>query len=170
MVLSFKSPFIKLEDKERNQEENMHNKAGYAGHKSSEKNSSAVGLRILIQISQDESNIFLKSAFRSQPTSQSHHLRTKPPESCFLKTCQLCNKKLSLDKDVYMYRGDQGFCSIECRNRQIVLDEIRELETSTKRMMASYRHCCSSGRRETQILLEEFRQRHEHRPIPSRGN
>ncbi|KAF5481095.1 hypothetical protein F2P56_001780 [Juglans regia] len=112
MVLSFKSPFVKLEDKERDQEENMHNKAGYAGHKSSEKNSSAIGLRILIQISQDESNILVKSAFRSQPTSQSHHLQTKPLESCFLKTCQLCNKKLSLDKDVYMYRGDQGFCKL----------------------------------------------------------
>lgn len=105
MVLGFKSPFIKLEDKEKDQEENMDNKAAYAGHKSSDKmTSSAVGLRILIQISRDESNILVKSALRSQPTSQSHHLRTKPPESCFLKTCQLCNKKLSLDKDVYMYR------------------------------------------------------------------
>ncbi|KAK7821788.1 hypothetical protein CFP56_037301 [Quercus suber] len=77
--------------------------------------------------------------------------------------CHLCDKKLSPDKDVYM--GDQGFCSIEYRNRQIVLHEMRELETSTKNMVASYRHCCNSGKRETQILLEEIRQRHEPRPI-----
>ncbi|XP_050285540.1 FCS-Like Zinc finger 17-like [Quercus robur] len=64
-------------------------------------------------------------------------------------------------------QGDQDFCSIECRNRQIVLDEMRELETSTKNMVASYRHShrCNSDRRETQILLEEIRQRHEPRPI-----
>ena len=61
-------------------------------------------------------------------------------------------------------RGDQGFCSIECRNRQIVLDEMKELEASTKNMVASYRRC-NSGRRETQILLEEIRQKHEPRAI-----
>lgn len=57
----------------------------------------AVGLKILIQISQgNKSNIIVKSSLRlSQPT---------PEFSCFLKTCHLCNKGLSLEKEVYMYR------------------------------------------------------------------
>lgn len=60
-------------------------------------NSVAVGLKILIQISQgNKSNIIVKSSLRlSQPT---------PEFSCFLKTCHLCNKGLSLEKEVYMYR------------------------------------------------------------------
>ncbi|XP_062156895.1 FCS-Like Zinc finger 17-like [Alnus glutinosa] len=156
MLARVKSPF-KLEDKKS----------------ISNKESLPVGLRILVQISHGESNILVKSALRScQRTSQGHHhLQTsKPVESCFLKTCQLCNKKLSPDKDVYMYRGDQGFCSIECRNRQIVLDEAREIETSTKQMLASYRHCCNSDPSETQILLQDLRQRREHRPICCQRN
>jgi hypothetical protein len=28
-------------------------------------------------------------------------------------------------------RDDQGFYSIECKNRQMILDEMRELEAST---------------------------------------
>ncbi|CAB4272201.1 unnamed protein product [Prunus armeniaca] len=103
----------------------------------------AVGLKILIQVSQgNKSNIIVKSSLRlSQPN---------PEFSCFLKTCHLCNKGLSLEKEVYMYRGDLGFCSIQCRNRQIVIDEMRDLEASTKQMLASYRrgqNRCSSNTR-----------------------
>ncbi|XP_075664067.1 FCS-Like Zinc finger 17-like [Castanea sativa] len=167
MLLKFKSPF-KMEDVV-NKQSKQHNKSSYAGHAISNNHTSfAVGLQILTQISHGESNILVKSALKlTQPTSQFPviHLHTKSLESCFLKMCCLCDKKLSPDKDAYMYRGYQGFCSIECRNRQIVLDEMRELETSTKKMVASYRYCCNSDRRETQILLEEIRQRHEPRPI-----
>ncbi|KAL4625170.1 hypothetical protein ACB092_05G005300 [Castanea dentata] len=168
MLLKFKSPF-KMED-EVNKQSKQHNKSSYAGQAVSNIGTSlAVGLRILTQVSHGESNILVKSALKlTQPTSYPQfppHLQTKSLESCFLKMCHLCDKELSLDKDVYMYRGDQGFCSIECRNRQIVLDEMRELEASTKNMVASYRHCCNSGRRETQILLQEIGQRHEPRPI-----
>ncbi|KAF8769421.1 hypothetical protein HU200_006450 [Digitaria exilis] len=47
--------------------------------------------------------------------------------SCsFLKACSLCRRDLSPSKDVYMYRGDQGFCSEECRWEQIMVDEGRE--------------------------------------------
>ncbi|CAN0877784.1 FCS-Like Zinc finger 18 [Linum grandiflorum] len=40
------------------------------------------------------------------------------------KYCNLCSSELSPDKDVYMYRGDQGFCSIKCRDTQIQKDEL----------------------------------------------
>ncbi|KAB2613140.1 hypothetical protein D8674_035456 [Pyrus ussuriensis x Pyrus communis] len=107
------------------------------GDKTSHSSSVAVGLGILVQISQrNKSNIIEKSALR---LSQSTTCSSLEKFSCFLKTCHLCNKGLSLDEEVYMYRGDLGFCSIECRNRQIVIDDRRELEASTKQMLKSYR-------------------------------
>ncbi|CAK8560517.1 unnamed protein product [Lathyrus sativus] len=111
-----------------------------------------VGLRLLPYIisSKSNSNILIKSAVK-KPN------QTISMDFCFLKTCNLCNKHLSQDKDIYMYRGDQGFCSIECRNRQIVLDEMKELEISTKRMVKSYRQCCNEARRETSLILEDIR-------------
>ncbi|KAJ4717689.1 Protein of unknown function (DUF581) [Melia azedarach] len=125
-----------------------------------------IGLKIVVQISEGKSNIVLKPSTRTASRRSLPCYSSKQPTdhqySCYLKSCHLCNKKLSLDKEVYMYRGDQGFCSIECRDRQIVVDEMRELENSTKQIVASYRHCNNGGdRRETQILIEELRrQRH----------
>ncbi|KAF6146664.1 hypothetical protein GIB67_008950 [Kingdonia uniflora] len=91
-----------------------------------------VGLQILIQCSVECDQ--LRPVFRSIRPIQ------RTPESNFLKACYLCNKSLSLNKDVYMYRGDLGFCSVECRCRQIYLDEMKEIEASTKEFSASYRH------------------------------
>ncbi|KAL8105362.1 hypothetical protein AgCh_029236 [Apium graveolens] len=39
----------------------------------------------------------------------------------FLAKCFLCRKKLLPTKDIFMYKGDKGFCSVECR--QIQIDE-----------------------------------------------
>ncbi|XP_059316189.1 FCS-Like Zinc finger 14-like isoform X2 [Lycium ferocissimum] len=47
------------------------------------------------------------------------------PDSDFLSSCHLCNKKLH-GKDIFMYRGEIAFCSTECRYRQIVMDEHKE--------------------------------------------
>ncbi|KAM5579666.1 FCS-Like Zinc finger 17 [Rosa sericea] len=104
----------------------------------------AVGLGLLLtQISQGKkSNIVVKPALRLRikpAVTDGDSSRPDQQHSCFLKACHLCNKGLSLDKEVYMYRGDIGFCSIVCRDRQIVLDEMRELEASTKKMLAAYR-------------------------------
>ncbi|XP_010444470.1 PREDICTED: uncharacterized protein LOC104727149 [Camelina sativa] len=41
----------------------------------------------------------------------------------FLKTCSLCNRSLCHHRDIYMYRGNNAFCSLECREKQIKLDE-----------------------------------------------
>ncbi|KAJ3680633.1 hypothetical protein LUZ60_016911 [Juncus effusus] len=44
----------------------------------------------------------------------------------FLDSCFLCKKLLSRNKDIFMYRGDTPFCSEDCRNEQIEIDEARE--------------------------------------------
>nr|AHY23249.1 hypothetical protein [Fallopia multiflora] len=44
-----------------------------------------------------------------------------PPH--FLDSCFLCKKPLGGNRDIFMYRGDIPFCSEECRNEQIEMDE-----------------------------------------------
>ncbi|KAG4949178.1 hypothetical protein AAZX31_15G143000 [Glycine max] len=41
----------------------------------------------------------------------------------FLDQCFLCRKRLLPGKDIYMYKGDRAFCSVECRCKQIFMDE-----------------------------------------------
>ncbi|BFG35374.1 hypothetical protein CerSpe_216480 [Prunus speciosa] len=41
----------------------------------------------------------------------------------FLRTCGLCKRHLASGRDIYMYRGDTAFCSLECREQQIKQDE-----------------------------------------------
>ncbi|KAG2254295.1 hypothetical protein Bca4012_057887 [Brassica carinata] len=49
--------------------------------------------------------------------------RDDPTE--FLSSCCLCKKRLQ-GKDIYMYKGEMGFCSAECRSVQIMNDERNE--------------------------------------------
>ncbi|KAK8946146.1 hypothetical protein KSP40_PGU015214 [Platanthera guangdongensis] len=44
----------------------------------------------------------------------------------FLDSCFLCKKPLASNSDIFMYRGDIPFCSEECREEQIDMDEERE--------------------------------------------
>ncbi|KAF8109908.1 hypothetical protein N665_0089s0027 [Sinapis alba] len=44
----------------------------------------------------------------------------------FLRSCSLCNRLLVPGRDIYMYRGDRAFCSLECRQQQITVDEKKE--------------------------------------------
>lgn len=48
------------------------------------------------------------------------------PVANFLSACYLCKRQLSHGKDIYMYRGDKAFCSVECRFQQILMDEQME--------------------------------------------
>lgn len=179
-----------------NEEEGRRRPNCLQGHGSSRRTSvQPVGLRlILAQLSHSESNhqLVLKSACRLRlPTPPS-------PHTCFLKSCHLCNKNLTPDKDIYMRyifhnfyffeiisiihlfsfswvfistsscSGDEGFCSIECRNIQIVMDEKKEIEASTKKMVASFQHCRSAGGCETCALLEDLRRRRK--PISRHKN
>ncbi|XP_042486669.1 FCS-Like Zinc finger 3-like [Macadamia integrifolia] len=44
----------------------------------------------------------------------------------FLEACYLCRKPLGDNRDIFMYRGDTPFCSEECRQEQIEIDEAKE--------------------------------------------
>ncbi|KAG1362094.1 putative FCS-Like Zinc finger 3 [Cocos nucifera] len=44
----------------------------------------------------------------------------------FLDSCFLCKKPLTGNRDIFMYRGDTPFCSEECRQEQIEMDEAME--------------------------------------------
>ncbi|TXG69107.1 hypothetical protein EZV62_004042 [Acer yangbiense] len=48
------------------------------------------------------------------------------PSDDFLSFCYLCNKKLERGADIYMYRGEKAFCSIECREEEILAEEEAE--------------------------------------------
>ncbi|KAE9587662.1 hypothetical protein Lal_00021935 [Lupinus albus] len=48
------------------------------------------------------------------------------PTSDFLRSCHLCRKKLH-GKDIYIYRGEKAFCSMECRSREIMMEEHNEV-------------------------------------------
>ncbi|XP_010431960.1 PREDICTED: uncharacterized protein LOC104716265 [Camelina sativa] len=52
---------------------------------------------------------------RSSPSSLS--------SSSFLGNCGLCKRHLAPDRDIYMYKGDAAFCSVECREQQMEHDE-----------------------------------------------
>ena len=44
----------------------------------------------------------------------------------FLRACSLCKRRLVPGRDIYMYRGDSAFCSLECRQQQMNQDERKD--------------------------------------------
>ncbi|KAL2892589.1 Protein MARD1 [Bienertia sinuspersici] len=44
----------------------------------------------------------------------------------FLDSCFLCHKQLKPNNDIFMYRGNTPFCSDECRQEQIEIDDAKE--------------------------------------------
>ncbi|EER96772.1 hypothetical protein BDA96_02G221900 [Sorghum bicolor] len=97
-----------------------------------------VGLQILVQTNlhhtraSPHSHIVLKQVVVLPPTTTVARRHRRGPCSSFLSACSRCRKELS-SKDVYMYRGDQGFCSEECRCQQILADEATEREAMIKK-------------------------------------
>ncbi|KMZ67452.1 hypothetical protein ZOSMA_267G00050 [Zostera marina] len=58
--------------------------------------------------------------------------------SRFLEECYLCKAEFDGKSDIFMYRGEMGFCSEECRNEQIEIEEEKE-RIMMKKMKASSR-------------------------------
>ncbi|KAG8073727.1 hypothetical protein GUJ93_ZPchr0006g45931 [Zizania palustris] len=51
----------------------------------------------------------------------------------FLKRCYCCHKKLDAAMDVFVFKGEQAFCSAECRCQQMAREERREIEMLVRR-------------------------------------
>ncbi|KAF8089426.1 hypothetical protein N665_0506s0032 [Sinapis alba] len=45
-------------------------------------------------------------------------------KTSFLSYCYTCNKNLDQKHDIYIYRGEKGFCSSECRYQEMLLDQM----------------------------------------------
>ncbi|ERM96066.1 hypothetical protein AMTRI_Chr13g84180 [Amborella trichopoda] len=103
--------------------------------------STPVGLRIVIEIPQRESGIVDKSMIRPKMSEIPASFPANMPELGFLQSCSMCKKKLSPKNDIYIYRGEMGFCSVECRWRQIFMDERRERSVSTISKASSSMYC-----------------------------
>ncbi|XP_019152695.1 PREDICTED: uncharacterized protein LOC109149401 [Ipomoea nil] len=66
----------------------------------------------------------------------------------FLRACSLCKRRLIPGRDIYMYRGDSAFCSLECRQQQMTQDERKEkcsLVASKKEAMAATSAAAATG-------------------------
>ncbi|KAJ6963032.1 FCS-Like Zinc finger 1-like [Populus alba x Populus x berolinensis] len=57
----------------------------------------------------------------------------------FLEACFLCKKPLGDNRDIFMYRGDTPFCSEECRQEQIDIDEANEKNWNLSSSMKALR-------------------------------
>jgi len=62
----------------------------------------------------------------------------------FLRTCGLCKRHLASGRDIYMYRGDTAFCSLECREQQMKQDERKEKCKAMATKNNDDRHASSS--------------------------
>ncbi|KZV28922.1 hypothetical protein F511_13717 [Dorcoceras hygrometricum] len=59
----------------------------------------------------------------STPRQHSRNSAEFVETSHFLRACFLCQRRLVHGHDIYMYRGDSAFCSLECRQQQMLQDE-----------------------------------------------
>ncbi|KAG7605444.1 FCS-Like Zinc finger 15 [Arabidopsis thaliana] len=71
----------------------------------------------------NKANIIVTTAVTTDTTN----LRRCYQDSGFLEHCFLCRRKLLPAKDIYMYKGDRAFCSVECRSKQMIMDEEESL-------------------------------------------
>ncbi|KAK4274089.1 hypothetical protein QN277_017371 [Acacia crassicarpa] len=60
------------------------------------------------------------------PTNRRRHSVDFVETAEFLRACFLCKRSLVPGRDIYMYRGDSAFCSLECRQQQMIQDERKE--------------------------------------------
>ncbi|XP_068304107.1 FCS-Like Zinc finger 5-like [Pyrus communis] len=73
----------------------------------------------------------LPSPSSASPRNQKRNSADFGETAHFLKACGLCKRRLIPGRDIYMYRGDTAFCSLECRQQQINLDERKDKCSST---------------------------------------
>ncbi|KAJ1298499.1 hypothetical protein BS78_01G458100 [Paspalum vaginatum] len=103
-----------------------------------------VGLRLIIQPSPRKllPTVLRRSAVRipvppatTAPSSKRHHTDGRGFVGLeFLKRCFCCHRDMdATTMDVFVYKGEQAFCSAECRCRHIAREERREIEVLVRK-------------------------------------
>ncbi|XP_010482194.1 PREDICTED: uncharacterized protein LOC104760895 [Camelina sativa] len=82
----------------------------------------------------NKANVLVTTTAITSSASSVTNLHRHYQDSGFLQHCFLCRRKLLPAKDIYMYKGDRAFCSVECRSKQMVMDE----EESFRREYSSF--------------------------------
>lgn len=75
----------------------------------------------------DDANTNANSVFfaSSSPMNVGFEIKREFWSRDFLSSCFLCRKKLH-GLDIFMYRGENAFCSAECRDKHITSDDLKE--------------------------------------------
>ncbi|CAN6484739.1 unnamed protein product [Victoria cruziana] len=60
------------------------------------------------------------------PRRSSADFLTMEGAAHFLRSCTLCKRRIGPGRDIYMYKGDTAYCSLECRQQQMNMDERKE--------------------------------------------
>ncbi|KAL6985852.1 hypothetical protein U1Q18_019225 [Sarracenia purpurea var. burkii] len=81
-------------------------------------------------------NLSFSSAVSSPRSGRFYEEEHRPH---FLEACSLCKKPLGDNRDIFMYRGDTPFCSEECRQEQIEIDEAKEKNWNLSASMKALR-------------------------------
>ncbi|EEF45059.1 FCS-Like Zinc finger 2 [Ricinus communis] len=68
----------------------------------------------------------ISSSISSPRSARFYDARFEDHQPHFLEACFLCKKPLGDNRDIFMYRGDTPFCSEECRQEQIEIDEAKD--------------------------------------------
>ncbi|XP_039053431.1 FCS-Like Zinc finger 5-like [Hibiscus syriacus] len=84
-----------------------------------------------------------RSSERSAFTN--HVVNGTTSASPFLQSCWLCNSRLAPGRNIYMYRGDTAFCSLECREKQMKEDERKEKNAIAAASKREDRHAHASS-------------------------
>ncbi|CAN4076574.1 unnamed protein product [Withania somnifera] len=82
----------------------------------------------ILECHNSELPIFCKNANEKTVLTEvtdSSEVLTSFPSSDFLRFCCSCKKQLD-GEDIYMYRGEKAFCSLDCRSKAILIDEEME--------------------------------------------
>lgn len=77
---------------------------------------------------------------QSPRSSRFYDARFEDQQPHFLESCFLCKKPLGNNRDIFMYRGDAPFCSEECRQEQIEMDEAEEKNWNLSSSMKALRN------------------------------
>ncbi|KAM0015651.1 putative Zf-FLZ domain, FCS-Like Zinc finger/3 [Helianthus debilis subsp. tardiflorus] len=81
----------------------------------------------------------LISRTTTYPRSGMFSNRSFQEQPYFLDACYLCKKPLGCNRDIFMYRGDLPFCSVECREEQIEIDETKEKKRNLSKSIKALR-------------------------------